>query len=102
MSVNEPDNAERHPEKRHPMAILIEERLRAAFSPSRLAVIDESHLHAGHGGWREGGGTHYRVEVVADAFSGKSRVERHRLVNAALDAAFEKGLHALAVKADAP
>lgn len=97
MSVNET-----HPAERHPMAILIEERLRESFSPIRLAVIDESHLHAGHGGWREGGGTHYRVEVVADAFVGKSRVERHRLVNAALDEAFAQGLHALAVKAEAP
>lgn len=86
---------------RHPMATLIEARLQEAFAPARLAVVDESHLHAGHGGWREGGGTHYRIEVVSDAFSGKSRVERHRMINAALAEAFERGLHAIAIKAEA-
>lgn len=84
------------------MQTLIEERLRAALAPDSLTVIDESHLHAGHAGWREGGGTHYRVEIVSPAFAGKSRVERHRLVNQALDIAFARGLHALAVKAHAP
>lgn len=84
------------------MQSLIEARLREALAPSRLAVIDESHLHAGHAGWREGGETHYRVEITADAFAGQSRVARHRLVNTALAEAFEKGLHALAIRAHAP
>ena len=83
------------------MKELIETRLTEAFAPSALAVIDESHLHAGHSGWREGGETHYRVEVVSDAFAGKSRVEIHRLGNAALADAFARGLHALAIKASA-
>ncbi len=86
----------------HPMAVLIEGHLREAFAPSRVAVVDESHLHAGHGGWREGGGTHYRIEVVSESFAGKTRVERHRLVNAALEEAFRRGLHAIAIKAEAP
>ena len=81
---------------------LIEARLRETLDPIDLSVIDESHLHAGHLGWREGGETHYRIEVVSPLFSGKSRVDRHRLVNAALDVAFERGLHALAIKAKAP
>ncbi|HYF53494.1 MAG TPA: BolA family protein [Salinarimonas sp.] len=84
------------------MKELIETRLREALAPDILAVEDESHLHAGHGGWREGGETHYRLHVVADAFAGKSRVERHRLVNDALKDAFARGLHALAIKAAAP
>ncbi len=84
------------------MKDLIEARLREALAPETLAVIDESHLHAGHMGAREGGETHYRLDVVAEAFAGKSRVERHRLVNEALRPAFERGLHALAIKARAP
>jgi BolA protein len=84
------------------MKDLIEARLREALAPDTLAVIDESHLHAGHMGAREGGETHYRLDVVAGAFAGKSRVERHRLVNEALRPAFERGLHALAIKARAP
>jgi BolA family transcriptional regulator, general stress-responsive regulator len=68
----------------------------------RLDVIDESHLHAGHAGARPGGETHYRLDIVASAFAGKSRVERHRLVNALLDEAFKRGLHALALRARTP
>lgn len=81
---------------------LIEERLRAALAPEALSIVDESHLHAGHGGWREGGETHFRIEISAQAFAGRSRVERHRLVNKALEPAFARGLHALAIRAKAP
>jgi BolA protein len=84
------------------MQALIEQRLREELAPEQLAVIDESHLHAGHAGWKEGGETHYRVEITAQAFAGKSRVARHRMVNQALEAAFSGGLHALAVKARVP
>lgn len=87
---------------RIPMKTLIETRLAEALRPTRLVVTDESHLHAGHSGWREGGETHYRVEIVSPAFAGKSRVERHRLVNDALSEAFARGLHALALKAEPP
>lgn len=76
--------------------------LRERFDPAELNVIDESHQHHGHAGWREGGETHFRLDIVSDAFSGKSRVERHRLVNDALREAFEAGLHALAIRARAP
>lgn len=72
------------------------------FAPAHLAVTDESHQHHGHAGWREGGETHFRLDIVSEAFAGKSRVERHRLVNEALSPAFAKGLHALAIKARAP
>jgi BolA family transcriptional regulator, general stress-responsive regulator len=84
------------------MKELIEDRLREALEPLELTVTDESHQHFGHAGWREGGETHYRIEVVSPLFAGKSRVERHRLVNAALVPAFDRGLHALAIGARAP
>jgi len=71
--------------------------------PSELTIVDESHLHAGHAGSREGGETHFRIDVVSEAFAGKSRVERHRAVNALLGEAFDRqGLHALAIRARAP
>ena len=80
----------------------IEETLRTQLAPTRLEVVDESHLHAGHSGSREGGETHFRLDVVSAAFEGKSRVERHRLVNGLLDEAFKRGLHALALRARTP
>ncbi len=76
--------------------------LEARFQPTNLRVEDESHQHAGHAGWREGGETHFRIDIVSPAFEGKSRVERHRMVNETLSGAFAKGLHALAIKARAP
>jgi BolA protein len=76
--------------------------LRERLDPIRLVVEDESQQHFGHAGWREGGETHFRIDVVSRAFEGKSRVERHRVVNAALAGAFERGLHALAIQAKAP
>ena len=79
----------------------ITEKLRAAFTPAHLDVIDESHLHEGHAGHRAGGETHFRVNIVADAFAGKSRIDRHRLVNAALADEMASSVHALAIKAQA-
>ncbi len=76
--------------------------LNERLGPTRLVVEDESHHHAGHAGWREAGETHFRIDVVSPAFEGKSRVERHRIVNGALAGAFERGLHALAIQAKAP
>jgi BolA protein len=80
----------------------IDRTLEERFHPTRLVVTDESHQHAGHAGWREGGETHFRLDIVSEAFSGKSRVDRHRAVNEALAGAFERGLHALAIQAKAP
>ncbi|WP_243370272.1 BolA family protein [Microvirga solisilvae] len=80
----------------------ITQTLQERLHPLQLTVTDESEQHRGHGGWREGGETHFRVHIVSDAFTGKSRVERHRLVNDVLKEAFERGLHALAVQAKAP
>ncbi|MGH6768336.1 MAG: BolA family protein [Xanthobacteraceae bacterium] len=80
----------------------ITEKLTAAFAPARLDVVDESHQHAGHAGSRPGGETHYRVHIVSDVFRGKSRIERHRMVNASLAAELAGGVHALAIHASAP
>ena len=73
--------------------------LAEALRPSRLDVIDESHLHAGHGGWKPGGETHFRVRVTAPAFNGRSRLDRHRAVNALLADQLRNGVHALAIEA---
>ena len=80
----------------------IEQKLQSAFQPDQLQVVDESHLHAGHVGARPEGETHFRVTLVASAFAGKSRVERHRMVNAALAEELAGPVHALAVQASAP
>ncbi len=81
----------------------IENKLRETFSPVRLAVIDESHQHAGHQPDMTGTGeTHMRVQIVSDSFSGKSRVDRHRAINALLKPELDAGLHALAIDVAAP
>ena len=77
-------------------------KLASAFSPVQLDVQDESHQHAGHAGSRPGGETHFRVRIVSEAFLGKNRVERHRMVNSALADELAGGVHALAIHASAP
>lgn len=81
---------------------VIIQKLTESFAPQSLDVQDESHLHAGHAGSRAGGQTHYRVYIVSDAFKGKSRIERHRLINAALADELAGSVHALAIHASAP
>jgi BolA protein len=80
----------------------MEEKLTKAFQPESLKIVDESHLHAGHAGSRPGGETHFRVTVVSRAFAGKSRVERHRMVNTVLAEELAGPVHALAVHPSAP
>jgi BolA family transcriptional regulator, general stress-responsive regulator len=80
----------------------ITNKLREAFTPESLDVIDESHLHEGHAGHRPGGETHFRIYIVSEAFEGKSRIERHRMINATLAAELAGPVHALAIKAQAP
>jgi BolA protein len=81
---------------------IITNKLREAFSPESLDVSDESHLHEGHAGHRPGGETHFRVYIVSAAFKGKSRIERHRMINSTLATELAGGVHALAIKAQAP
>jgi len=84
------------------MADIITAKLTQAFEPISLQVIDESHHHEGHSGSRPGGQTHFRINIVAAAFGGKSRLERHRLINAALADELARSVHALAIHAAAP
>ena len=77
-------------------------KLREAFLPESLDVADESHLHEGHAGHRPGGETHFRVYIVSPSFEGKSRIERHRMINATLSAELAGSVHALAIHAQAP
>ena len=76
----------------------IEAKLRVAFAPETLEVIDESEQHRGHGGWREGGATHFRVVMRTAAFDGMSRVARSRAVHAVLRDELAGGVHALALE----
>ncbi|HMF24279.1 MAG TPA: BolA family protein [Pseudolabrys sp.] len=83
-------------------ADLITKKLTEAFSPQSLKVLDESHQHEGHAGHRPGGQTHYRIYIVSQAFKGKTRIERHRMINHSLSAELAGGIHALAIHAAAP
>jgi len=80
---------------------VIEKRLRAAFSPQELLVKDQSHLHAGHAGAKDGRG-HFEVLIVSDAFDGASRLQRHRMVFEAVDELMDTDIHALRVRALTP
>lgn len=88
----------------------MERKLNEAFSPERLSVINESHLHAGHHHVENGeeaefdgsGETHFRIRIVSSAFAGMSRIERHRAVNALFGDELKAGLHALAIEPAAP
>ena len=81
---------------------IISRKLTEAFAPQSLKVEDESHRHEGHAGHRPGGQTHFWVYIVSNAFKGKSRVERHRMVNGILSSELAGGVHALAIHAAAP
>lgn len=85
-----------------PVAREITLRLQSALQPLRLVVTDDSDKHRGHAGHDARGESHFTVDVVADAFAGRSRVERQRLVNAALADLLRDRVHALAIKARAP
>ena len=77
---------------------MIRSRIEAALQPLELEVIDESHLHAGHPGARDGRG-HFRVRVVSRAFDSLSRIARHRLVYEAMDELMRTDIHALNIEA---
>jgi BolA protein len=87
-----------------PIEERIVKKIEEAFSPERLAVINESHLHAGHqGGSVDGSGeTHFRVRVISETFAGLGRVDRHRALNELLAAEIADGVHALALEPSAP
>jgi len=88
----------------------MEDKLNKAFSPERLVIVNESHLHAGHHHAESGhhatfdgtGETHFRVRIVSSDFAGMSRIQRHRAVNALLADELKAGVHALAIEPAAP
>jgi len=83
-------------------ADIITKKLTEAFTPQSLKVVDESHQHEGHAGSRPGGETHFRVYIVSDAFKGKTRLERHRMINGSLSDELAGSVHALAIHASTP
>ncbi|MEP9399238.1 BolA family protein [Mesorhizobium sp. KR2-14] len=92
------------------MKTTMETKLKNAFQPQRLEVVDESHLHAGHHHEESGhhvtydgtGETHFRIRIVSGKFEGMSRIERHRSVNELLADELKAGVHALAIEPAAP
>ena len=85
-----------------PVASEIRQRLTAALAPARLEVINDSARHRGHAGDDGSGESHFTVEIEAEVFRGRSRLERQRAVNAALGDLMQERIHALAIKAKAP
>jgi BolA family transcriptional regulator, general stress-responsive regulator len=80
----------------------ITKKLRQAFAPVALEVVNDSHRHAGHAGSPQTGESHFSIKVVSESFAGKSRVERHRMVNEVLAEELKDRIHALAISALAP
>ena len=80
----------------------IREKLNGAFAPAEIEVVNDSHRHAGHGSSPKTGESHFSVTVVSPAFAGRSRLERHRMVNEALAQELAGGVHALAITALTP
>jgi BolA protein len=77
-------------------------KLRQAFPDAELTLEDQSHLHAGHAGARPEGETHFKLRAITPAFAGKSRIERHRMINRVLEEELGGRVHALAISAQAP
>lgn len=87
----------------HPNVAQITQRLQERLQPSALEVIDETALHSGHAGAHASGfGSHFRVRITSQLFTGKTQVARHRLVYDALQDFIDQGLHALAIEAKSP
>ena len=84
------------------VAQTLREKLTRALAPERLEIVDESHLHAGHAGAREGGESHFRIDVVSTAFAGRARIARHRLVHDILAEEIAGPVHALSLTARTP
>ncbi len=79
----------------------IKSRLERELSPTRIDIVDESHMHAGHAGAASGAG-HFSVTIVSDKFAGKSAIQRHRMVYLAVNDLMPSEIHALSINAQAP
>ena len=84
------------------VAAVLEQKLTEQLNPVKLVVSDDSHKHKGHAGWREGGETHFRIEVVSERFAGRSRVERQRMVYDILADEMRDRVHALQLTTRTP
>jgi len=80
-----------------PITDEMEEKLRAAFAPRRLLIVDDSESHRGHAGYQEGGESHFQITIEAEAFKPMTRIARHRAVHAALGPGIISRIHALAL-----
>lgn len=89
-------------QKTGPVATEMLARLSSALSPTRIELIDDSEQHRGHGGYNPAGESHFTLEIESPAFVGKNRVQRQRLVYAALGDLMHERVHALSVRAIAP
>ena len=85
-----------------PVATEMLRRLDSALSPSRIELVDDSEQHRGHGGYNPAGESHFTLRIVSPAFAGKSRVERQRMIYAALGDLMRERVHALSIRASAP
>ncbi len=85
-----------------PVASEMLRRLRAALAPSRVELVDDSEAHRGHGGYNPAGESHFTLRIESAAFAGRSRIERQRMVHAALGDLLEERVHALSIRATAP
>lgn len=84
------------------VAAAIEQKLRTGLAPDHIDIVDDSERHRGHSGWREGGETHFRITIIANAFQGQSRIERHRAINRILAEELDGPVHALSLRALTP
>ena len=85
-----------------PVAAEMLARLNSALSPSRIELIDDSEQHRGHGGYNPAGESHFTLRIESAAFEGKNRVQRQRMIYAALGSLMESRVHALSIRATAP
>ena len=85
-----------------PVAIEMLRRLNSALTPSRVELIDDSEQHRGHGGYNPAGESHFTLRIESSAFAGKNRVERQRMIYAALGDLMRERVHALSIRANAP
>jgi len=89
-------------QKTGPVAAEMLRRLNSSLAPARIDLVDDSEQHRGHGGYNPAGESHFTLRIESPAFAGKSRVERQRMVYAALGELMESRVHALSIRATAP
>ena len=89
-------------ERTGPVATEMLRRLNSALSPSRIELVDDSEQHRGHGGYNPEGESHFTLRIHSPSFTGKNRVERQRMIYAALGDLMDARVHALSIRATAP